>query len=126
MACHNGFRAEGLVRLDSGHVSGLLDLGGAQLINPGGVALFADGLTVDGVLACRAGFRAEGSVRFPEADVSGLLNLDESRLANPGGIALFADGLTVGGAMVCRGSHVDGVVRARIKRATWHGSLCCG
>ena len=94
------------------HVSGLLDLSGAALRNPGDVALLADRLTVEGTMACKNGFRAEGAVRLDSSHVSGLLDLGGAHLVNPGGVALFADGLTVDGVLACRaGFRAEGSVR---------------
>ena len=110
------FRAEGAIRLPSAHISGGLFFYGAHLVNPGGVALLADLLTVEGGVYCRSvlstqgggtrakgvEFRAEGAIRLPSAHISGGLFFEGAHLANPGGVALFADLLTVEGGVYCR------------------------
>jgi hypothetical protein len=99
---NNGFTAKGKVSLIGAHIGGQLDLSRASLGNPGGIALAADGLTVDQSMLCREGFTAQGETRLPDAHISGQLDLADASLANPGGIALVADGLTVGRSLLCR------------------------
>jgi hypothetical protein len=100
------------LNLSGAHISGVLDLSGATLRNPEGVALLADRLTVEGAMICRNGFRAEGSVRIASGHVSGLLDLGGAQLINPGGFALFADELIVDGVLACRaGFRAEGSVR---------------
>ena len=82
------------VGLDGAHISGALDLTGAKLANPGGDALLADGVTLDGGMVCREGFQADGEIRLLGAHISGQLSLNGAKLANPGGKALTADGIT--------------------------------
>ena len=60
MFCREGFQAQGEIRLLGAHISGQLDLSSAKLANPGGAALNADRMTVDGGMLCREGFQAEG------------------------------------------------------------------
>jgi hypothetical protein len=107
-----GFTATGKVSLVGAHVGGQLWLDGASLTNPAGIALLADGLTVDQNMYCRGGFTAIGAVSLGGAHVGGHLVLDGASLANPGGVALGADGLVVDQAMVCRnGFTATGEVR---------------
>ncbi|TDB88813.1 hypothetical protein [Actinomadura sp. 7K534] len=78
-------RVEGEVLLDS-----------AALRNPGGVALAAGGLTVEGPFLAERGFTAEGEVRMPGAQIRMFLSLAGASLSAPDGAALWADGVTVG------------------------------
>jgi hypothetical protein len=77
-----------------------------------GVALFADGLQVDGDMFCGEGFVAEGEVRLPGAHIHGSLEFDEARLANEGASALNADGLEVDGDMFCTSRSIGGSDRS--------------
>jgi hypothetical protein len=56
--------------LDLAHITGNLSLDGAQLANPGKVALSAEQMTVEGCVSGREGFRAEGVVRLSLAPTS--------------------------------------------------------
>ena len=89
------------VSLGVAHVSGQLNLIGAKLASPGGTALQADGITVDGGMFGQDGFQAEGEVRLVGAHISGPLVLSGAKLANHAGIALSADRITVDGGMFC-------------------------
>jgi hypothetical protein len=73
LGLNDGFTAKGEVNLGGAHIGGQLSLGGAQLTNPGGRALYADGLTVDQSMFCREGFTADGEVRLPGAHIGGPL-----------------------------------------------------
>jgi hypothetical protein len=98
---NGGFTAAGEVRLLAGQVGGVLDLGGAQLRNRGGVALLAARLTVDGPVFCRDGFTADGQVTFRRAHITGFIDLSGARLSDPGGQAFYAPMLTVDSGMFC-------------------------
>ncbi|MEW2360132.1 hypothetical protein [Spirillospora sp. NPDC029432] len=78
-----GARAEG-VHLDR-----------AALRNPGGIALGAGGLVVEGPFFARNGFTAEGEVRLPGAQIRTFLTIPGAALSAPGGMALWLDQLTV-------------------------------
>jgi hypothetical protein len=95
--------ANGEVRVLAGYIGGVLDLGGAQLRNDGGLALLAARLTVDGPVFCREGFTADGEVVFRRAHIRGFLELSRARFSNPGGRALFATAMTVDSDMFCGG-----------------------
>ncbi|MFG2091366.1 MULTISPECIES: hypothetical protein [unclassified Spirillospora] len=75
------------------HAEVLLDA--AALRNPGGVALGAGGLTVEGPFFARRGFRAEGEMRMPGAQIRTFLTIDGASLSAPDGVALWADQVTV-------------------------------
>jgi hypothetical protein len=95
------FTADGEVRLLAGHISGTLDLGGAQLRNRGAIALLAARLAVDDAVFCRDGFAADGEVVFRRARITGFLDLSGARMSNPGGRAFFAPVLTVAAGLFC-------------------------
>ena len=102
------------IDLTLAHISGQLDLSSAKLANPGGAALTADGMTVDGDMFCQEKFQAEGEIRLPGAHISGQLDLSGAKLANPGGAALTADGMTVDGDMFCHEKfQAEGEIRLR-------------
>jgi hypothetical protein len=69
------FEAHGEVRLPGARIGGELRCGGALLNNPGGVALVADGIAVDGAVSFTgddlARFEAHGEVRLPGARIGG-------------------------------------------------------
>lgn len=106
MFMNGGFTATGEVCLLAGQVGGLLDLGGAQLRNRGGVALLAARLTVDGPVFCRDGFTTEGEVTFRRARITGYLDLAGARLSDPGGRAFHAPVLTVDSDIFCGDSTI--------------------
>ncbi|WP_406514577.1 hypothetical protein OG851_43500 (plasmid) [Streptomyces sp. NBC_00161] len=95
-----GHAAVGTVRLMGAHITGLLDLRGAELTNHFGPALHADRLQVDSN-ALLAGLTAtghgkDGGVRLLGAHITGQLDLRGAELTNHFGPALHADGLQVG------------------------------
>jgi hypothetical protein len=116
MACSDGFVAEGEVRLHGArirgpltfsgatleggiympkaHVAGQLLFTGANLVRPGGVALQADGVTVDDMMACSNEFVAQGEVRAVGARLGGPLDFTRATLTNPGKVALRLRQLT--------------------------------
>lgn len=85
-------RGETAMRSSRIHSEALLD--GAALHNPGGVALGASGLTVEGPFAARGGFTADGEVHLSGAQIRTSLALPGASLAAPGGYALRADQIT--------------------------------
>lgn len=87
------------VALAGARIGGQLDLSGAQLANPNGVALLADELVVDMSMFCRDGFTTEGEARLSGARIGGGLDFSGATLNNADGTALFANGLTVAGSM---------------------------
>ncbi len=117
-----GFSVLGEMELTSAHIGGVLDCTGGQFSNPNGVALNADGLTVDGGMFCREGFSATGEVRLPGAHISGQLDCTGGQFSNPNGVALNADELTIDGSLLCHegfsatgevrllGAHIGGVL----------------
>jgi hypothetical protein len=111
-------RIERGLRLDRAKVTGEVTMRGTFLgSDADGMALAADGLTVDGNLECNAGFTTNGVVRVRGARLTGSLNMDDARLSAPGPVALDARNLTVDGWFIARRAVVDGefgVTNARI------------
>ena len=105
-----GFRCHGRVDLRDGHMGGSLKCIGATLSNPGGRALTADRLTVDGSLLLDSA-KVTGEVRLLGAHVGGQFACAGATLSNSGGRALNADRLTVDGSLFLDGAKVTGEVR---------------
>jgi hypothetical protein len=84
-----------------------VELTGATLHNPKGLALSAGGLTVKGGMFCGGGFTAHGRVWLVGARLGANLSFHRATLANPGGVALKLDRATVGdfdgSDLVCSG-----------------------
>jgi hypothetical protein len=97
-------------------------MAGASLRNPGGTALDAERVSVDGELVLSEGFTAEGEVMMRGAQVQGGLNLNSATLRNPPGTALNAgrsflgnglyamDGFTAHGEVQIGGVRIQGSV----------------
>jgi hypothetical protein len=103
---------DGGVRLDRAKVVGEVSFWGANLgPNADGVALAADGMTVEGPAECNAGFVARGSVMLRGARVDGHLNFTDANLISPGGTALGANRLVVGGPLRAENVVAEGEIR---------------
>lgn len=89
-----------VVTLDGAHITGSLSLDGGCLRNPGGTALAASRLMVDGGMFCEY-LQAEGKLRLGGAHIGGPLKLDGAQLKNCGDTALAANGVTVDGGISC-------------------------
>jgi hypothetical protein len=94
-------RCEGAIRMRNAHITGQLNFSGATLNNPNGMALDADGATVNGSMFCNRGFIATGEVRLIGAHITSQLNFSGATLSNPGRPALYAERITVNGDVVC-------------------------
>ena len=90
-----GLTVHGETALRNTRVEGEVLLDSACLRNPGGVALGAGGLTVEGPFFARRGFVAEGEMRMPGAQIRTFLTIDGASLSAPDGVALWADQVTV-------------------------------
>jgi hypothetical protein len=88
----------------SAHIGGQLNLGGATLHNPGGIALNADGLAAEQGMFCNKGFISKGEVNLTSAQISGNLDFTDAALRNSDGLALNANGLTVSRGLFCQNS----------------------
>ncbi len=110
MFCRDGFTAKGQVRLAGAEIGGQIDLTGAHLANPGGIALQCERLTVGGSMICRDEFTVEGAVQLSDAEVGGQIDLTGAHLTNPGGIALECGGINVRDMYCQRGFSAEGGV----------------
>jgi hypothetical protein len=72
-----------------------LSFGGSFIRGSGGIALWADGIHVNGNVFLRDGFRARGAVRLVGATLTGDLTCNGGTFYNPNQDALRADGLHV-------------------------------
>lgn len=86
----NGFRAQGIVRLLNTQIGGNLECDRGAFINPpkknfpgSGIALYADGISIEGSVFLRNGFRAEGEVRLLGAQIGGTLECQDGAFINP-------------------------------------------
>jgi hypothetical protein len=74
-----------------------IELAGARLHNPGGLALSAGGLAVKGGMFCNGdGFSAHGGVWLVGARLGANLSFAKATLSNPGKLALVLDRATIG------------------------------
>ncbi len=115
----NGFRAQGEVRLHSATIGGYLNCEAGQFINKKKepIALFADGLKVEGGVFLRKGFKGEGEVRLPGATIGGNLECDQGQFINDSGCALNADAVKVDGYVFLRnGFKAEGEVCLLVAR----------
>jgi len=97
----DGFRAKGTVRLSGARISGSLIMRGAQVANPDGVSLNAEGIEVGGDVFLdqknlQQRFHATGTVRVGLARITGQLSLRGARVEGPlEGESLNADTIKV-------------------------------
>ena len=94
---HNGFKAEGVVRLLGARISGNLECTNGHFINPNGYAIIADGMQVKGYVFMNDNFKAEGVVRLSGARISGNLSCSSGHFINPKSFAFIANGMQVEG-----------------------------
>jgi hypothetical protein len=108
---HQGFKAEGEVRLAGASVGGTLGCDGGQSVNPNGDALNFDGARIKNGVFLR-GFRAEGGVRFTGAIIDGDLECTAGRFVNAtsNGFALFANKAQVNGSINLKEVEAHGIV----------------
>ena len=115
-----GHGPDSVLRLPDAHISGQLNLDGAELTNAAGPALIGDHLRVDSDMFAE-GFIATGhcpdsAVRLADAHISGQLNLSNAKLTNQAGRALIGDHLQIDSDMfaeglIATGHCPDGAVR---------------
>ena len=79
---HPPLVVEGGVRLAGARLLGGVFLGGAQVRNPGKVAISGENLTVFGRMVCDKGFTAEGHLSLPHARVDGELSYADAVLTD--------------------------------------------
>lgn len=102
-----GFTCQGKADLRRVYIGGSFEGERAEFINPGGEALTADRLIVEGSMFL-AGTRAIGQIWLFGAHISGQLAFNDAVLENPGGDALNAQGVTVEGGMYLNDTEVTG------------------
>ena len=94
LALTYGFEASS-VNLAGARIGGTLNLNGATLKNPGGVAFNGFGLTVGQGMRCGSGFTANGQLLLINAHIGNALSFTGAELHNPDGWVLDAQGATV-------------------------------
>ncbi len=104
--------AYGEVRLTGAEITGAVDFGGGNIINPGGRALSAFGLRTSGSVLLNNRFVAQGTCSLSTARIGGGLDCSGGLFLNPGETALFAEAATVGGFLLLRRRFLaDGAIR---------------
>ncbi|MEU9332585.1 membrane-associated oxidoreductase [Streptomyces sp. NPDC048290] len=104
--------ATGEIRLNGASVAGSIELSGARLDPPQGLAVDAQKLTVDGDLMMRRG-RVRGWIGLRGARIAGRLDLSYIDLAHPGDTVLRAASAVMGQLWLRQGPPVDGRVSLR-------------
>jgi len=94
--------ARGTVWLEGAHVSGMIDLTGAEVSGTRKGAVTLSNALIDGRLRCD-GLSVDGGIRMRNTQVGASLELSGARLSAPSGVALDAGGLTVRGGVFCVG-----------------------
>ncbi|MFF4344194.1 oxidoreductase [Kitasatospora sp. NPDC001540] len=118
--------------LINARVSGAVNLGGARIIAPGGLAVSAGGLVAEGGVYCEDGFTAHGVVRLMGAQLPGGLHMRGALLERPGprGVVLALDGAVASTLDFSDGFAARGTVRLRGARisenVTFAGSVLDG
>ncbi|MGH3877618.1 MAG: hypothetical protein ACRDSK_11355 [Actinophytocola sp.] len=95
-----GTRVRGRLDLTDAEISGSLELTDTRMDHPGGYALHADRLQLDGALLA-ANIEVNGQVRIPGLRTGGNVNFAGAVLHNPDDFALDGNGLHVGGNFQC-------------------------
>jgi hypothetical protein len=108
----NGYGDDSVLRLPDAHISGQLNLDGAELTNPAGPALIGDHLRVDSDMFAEGltatGHCPDSAVRLADAHIRGQLNLSNAKLTNQAGHALIGDHLQVDSDMFAEGLTATG------------------
>jgi hypothetical protein len=109
--CGGGFHATGEVRLPQARLSKQMTLsGGSHFENPGGIAVQAAGLGLDGDLVGE-NVRVEGEFRLAGSTISGQLDFRGAEVDNRGDTALDLDGSVIGQDLLFTKAHMIGEVR---------------
>ncbi|WP_043675658.1 hypothetical protein [Streptomyces xylophagus] len=118
--------------LSDARVSGGMLLNGARINAPGGWAMAAGGLAMEGGVFCQGGFVARGQIRLMEAQLPRGLHMRGARLECPGprGVALSLDHAVASTLNLSDGFTADGTVRLRgaqvSDKATFEGAVLNG
>ncbi|MFE4664758.1 membrane-associated oxidoreductase [Streptomyces sp. NPDC056716] len=107
-----GLTATGEIRLSGTTVGGSVDLTEARLDPPGGPAVDAQKITVDGDVVMKRA-RVRGWIGLRGARITGRLDLSHIDLARPGEAVLRAGNATIGQLWLRGGPPVDGRVGLR-------------
>ncbi|MFC5746615.1 hypothetical protein [Actinomadura rugatobispora] len=90
-----GITVEGETAMRGTRIEGEVRFDGARLRAPGGIALAAGGMVVEGPFLAQDGFTAEGQMRMPGAQIRTFLTMPGASVSAPGGTALWLDQLSV-------------------------------
>ncbi|WP_405987937.1 oxidoreductase [Streptomyces sp. NBC_00986] len=118
--------------LSDARVTGGMLLNGARINAPGGWAIAAGGLVMEGGVFCQGGFVARGQIRLMEAQLPRGLHMRGARLECPGprGVALSLDHAVASTLNLSDGFIADGTVRLRgaqvSDKATFEGAVLNG
>ncbi|MGE6738537.1 oxidoreductase, partial [Streptomyces sp. NPDC059900] len=118
--------------LSDARVTGGMLLNGAEISAPGGWAVAAGGLVMEGGVTCNGGFVARGEVRLPGAQLPGGLFMQGAQLVSPGprGTALALDNASGSTFDFSAGFTANGTVRVRGTRIsnnlTFEGAVLNG
>ncbi|MFG2336158.1 oxidoreductase [Streptomyces yangpuensis] len=101
--------------LSDARITGGVLLNGARISAPGGWAMAAGGLRMEGGVFCQNGFTAQGEIRLMGAQLPGGLFMRGAHLAGPGprGVALALDNAAVSRLDLSDGFTANGTVRLR-------------
>ncbi|MEU3726183.1 membrane-associated oxidoreductase [Streptomyces sp. NPDC031705] len=108
----DGLTVHGQFRLNGAGVAGQISLDGARLLNPGGIALHAETLTVGSDVRGNR-LHAEGLVNLTGARVPGQVILSRATLSNPGDVALRVSSAVMGEFWLRKAPTIDGIVNLR-------------
>ncbi|MGW2407057.1 oxidoreductase [Streptomyces sp. NPDC001739] len=118
--------------LINAHVSGAVNLNGAEITAPEEWAVSAGGLVAEGGVYCQDGFVAHGEVRFMGAQLPGGLHMRGARLVGPGqrGVAIALDNAVASTLNFSGGFIANGTIRLRGARIsdnlTFEGAVLNG
>jgi hypothetical protein len=99
---HDGFTAEGEVRLVGATIGGSLSCVGGSFTNPNGHALNAENVKVTGHVLLGDGFTADGELSLSGATIGGQLECVGGSFTNPGGYGLNAENVEVTASVFLR------------------------
>lgn len=102
---------DGEMGLNDARITGILHFGGAQLRNPGGLALGGGGLTITGGVFCTEEFTAQGQVRLVGARLGANLTFRDATLRHFDGVALLLDRAVIGTFKAQQGFTCEGEIR---------------
>jgi hypothetical protein len=110
MFCGEGFEASGEVRLLGAHIGGQLSCSGGHFSNTSGVALNAEGLSIDRDMVCNGKFEASGEVNLSSVHIVGMLDCSGGHFSNASGSALNFWRATVSGSILMQSAVLEGIL----------------